>query len=112
MYRVIRASSLAFAQRDFVVAAKTMGATDTRIVLREILPNVIPVTVTFSLITVAGLIVIEGTLAFLGLSVALPDAVLGQPDQRGHVERRSSASTRTSCCGPRWPCSCCCGRST
>ena len=72
MYRVIRASSLSFAQRDFVVAAKTMGATDTRIVLREILTNVIPVTVTFSLITVAGLIVIEGTLAFLGLSVALP----------------------------------------
>ena len=72
MYRVIRASCLSFAQRDFVVAAKTMGATDTRIVLREILPNVIPVTVTFSLITVAGLIVIEGTLAFLGLSVALP----------------------------------------
>jgi peptide/nickel transport system permease protein len=72
MYRVIRASSLAFAQRDFVVAAKTMGATNTRIVLREILPNVIPVMVTFSLITVAGLIVIEGTLAFLGLSVALP----------------------------------------
>jgi peptide/nickel transport system permease protein len=72
MYRVIRASSLAFAQRDFVIAAKTMGATDTRIVLREILPNVVPVTVTFSLITMAGLIVIEGTLAFLGLSVALP----------------------------------------
>ncbi len=42
MFRVIRASSLSFAQRDFVIAAKTMGATDTRIVLREILPNVIP----------------------------------------------------------------------
>ena len=72
MFRVIRASSLSFARRDFVVAAKTMGATDTRIVLREILPNVVPVMVTFSLITVAGLIVIEGTLAFLGLSVSLP----------------------------------------
>ncbi len=72
MFRVIRASSLSFAQRDFVVAAKTMGATDTRVVLREILPNVIPVMVTFSLITVAGIIVIEGTLAFLGLSVNLP----------------------------------------
>ena len=72
MFRVVRASSLAFAQRDFVVAAKTLGATDRRIVLREILPNVVPVIVTFSLITVAGLIVIEGTLAFLGLSVNLP----------------------------------------
>ena len=89
MYRVIRASSLSFAQRDFVVAAKTMGATDTRIVLREILPNVVPVTVTFSLITMAGLIVIEGTLAFLGLSVAPPHAVVGQPDQRGHLQRRT-----------------------
>ena len=77
MYRVIRASSLSFAQRDFVIAAKTMGATDSRIVLREILPNVIPVTVTFSLITMAGLIVIEGTLAFLGLSVSLPTASWG-----------------------------------
>lgn len=72
MFRVIRATSLSFAQRDFVVAAKTMGATDTRVVLREILPNVVPVMVTFSLITMAGLIVIEGTLAFLGLSVNLP----------------------------------------
>ena len=72
MFRVIRASSLSFAQRDFVVAAKTMGATDTRVVFREILPNVVPVIVTFSLITVAGIIVIEGTLDFLGLSVHLP----------------------------------------
>ena len=83
MYRVIRASSLSFAQRDFVVAAKTMGATDTRIVLREILPNVIPVTVTFSLITVAGLIVIEGTLAFLGLSVPLPTPSWGNMINEG-----------------------------
>src|SRR5664280_730641 len=72
MFRVIRATSLSFAQRDFVIASKTMGATDARVVLREILPNVVPVMVTFSLITMAGLIVIEGTLAFLGLSVNLP----------------------------------------
>jgi len=77
MFRVIRASSLSFAQRDFVIAAKTMGATDTRIVFREILPNVVPVMVTFSLITVAGIIVIEGTLAFLGLSVHLPTPTWG-----------------------------------
>jgi peptide/nickel transport system permease protein len=72
LYRVVRASSLSFANRDFVIAAKTMGATSTRIVFREILPNVIPAAVSFGLITVAGVIVIEGSLAFLGLSVALP----------------------------------------
>ncbi len=72
LYRVVRASSLSFANRDFVVAARTMGATSTRIVFREILPNVIPAAASFGLITVAGVIVVEGTLAFLGLSVALP----------------------------------------
>jgi peptide/nickel transport system permease protein len=72
LYRVVRASSLSFANRDFVIAAKTMGASSSRIIFREILPNVIPVAVTFGLITVAGVIVIEGSLAFLGLSVPLP----------------------------------------
>jgi peptide/nickel transport system permease protein len=72
MFRVVRASSLSFANRDFVIAARTMGATTPRILFREILPNVVPVAVTFGLITVAGVIVLEGSLAFLGLSVALP----------------------------------------
>jgi peptide/nickel transport system permease protein len=72
LYRVVRASSLSFANREFVTAARTLGATSSRIVFREILPNVVPVAVTFGLITVAGVIVIEGSLAFLGLSVALP----------------------------------------
>jgi peptide/nickel transport system permease protein len=72
LYRVVRASSLSFANREFVTAARTLGATSGRIVFREILPNVVPVAVTFGLITVAGVIVIEGSLAFLGLSVPLP----------------------------------------
>ena len=77
LYRVVRASSLSFANRDFVIAARTLGATSSRIVFREILPNVVPVAITFGLITVAGVIVIEGSLAFLGLSVPLPTASWG-----------------------------------
>jgi peptide/nickel transport system permease protein len=72
LFRVVRASTLAFANRDFVVAARTMGASTRRIVFREILPNVAPVALTFGLINVAVIIVLEGSLAFLGLSVALP----------------------------------------
>jgi peptide/nickel transport system permease protein len=72
MFRVVRASALSVASRDFVMAARAMGASTGRILFREILPNVIPVALTFGLITVAGVIVIEGSLAFLGLSVALP----------------------------------------
>ena len=72
LFRVVRASALSFANRDFVVAARTLGATTTRIIFREILPNVIPAAVSFGLISVASVIVLEGTLAFLGLSVPLP----------------------------------------
>jgi peptide/nickel transport system permease protein len=83
LYRVVRASSLSFANREFVIAARTMGANSTRIVFREILPNVIPAAVTFGLITVAGVIVIEGSLAFLGLSVPLPTASWGNMISEG-----------------------------
>ncbi|MBV8462269.1 MAG: ABC transporter permease [Acidimicrobiales bacterium] len=72
LYRVVRASTLGFANRDFVVAARTLGAPTRRILFREILPNVAPVALTFGLINVAVIIVLEGSLAFLGLSVALP----------------------------------------
>ena len=83
LYRVVRASSLSFANREFVIAARTMGANSTRIVFREILPNVIPAAVTFGLLTVAGVIVIEGSLAFLGLSVPLPTASWGNMISEG-----------------------------
>ena len=82
-FRVIRASSLAFAQRDFVVAAKTMGARTSRILFKEILPNVVPIALTFSLISMAGIIVVEGTLAFLGLSIPLPTSSWGNMISEG-----------------------------
>ncbi len=77
LYRVVRATTLSYANRDFVVAARTLGAKDSRILFREILPNVVPAAVSFGLITVAIVIVLEGSLAFLGLSVALPTASWG-----------------------------------
>lgn len=72
LFRVVRASTLSFANRDFVIAARTLGASTRRIIFREILPNVTPVALTFGMINVAVIIVLEGSLAFLGLSVALP----------------------------------------
>jgi peptide/nickel transport system permease protein len=77
LFRVIRATTLSFATREFVVAARTMGATTWRIVFRELLPNVIPAAVSFALIGVAVAIILEGSLAFLGLSISLPTASLG-----------------------------------
>ncbi len=72
VYRVIRTASLAVATKDYIIAAKVQGATDRRIMLKELLPNIAPIGVSFLLIGVATVIALEGTLAFLGLSVSPP----------------------------------------
>ena len=75
--RIVRASTLTFAQRDFVMAARTLGASNRRIIFREILPNVAIPIGSFSFIAVALAIVAEGGLAFLGLSVHAPTPTWG-----------------------------------
>ncbi|MDR3650082.1 MAG: ABC transporter permease [Acidimicrobiales bacterium] len=77
LFRVMRATTLSFASREFVVAARATGAKTGRILLRELLPNVLPAAVSFALIGVAIAIVLEGSLAFLGLSIGLPTSSLG-----------------------------------
>jgi peptide/nickel transport system permease protein len=67
--RLARANTLAFAQREFVLAARATGARNRRIVTREVLPNVALPLMAFSLVVVAVAIVAEGSLSFLGLSV-------------------------------------------
>jgi len=70
--RVARASTLSIANREFVVAARALGATEARILVRELLPNVILPLVAFFLLAVAVTIVVEGALSFLGLGVPPP----------------------------------------
>jgi peptide/nickel transport system permease protein len=75
--RVARANTLAVAQREFVLAAFTMGATRRRLLFREIAPNVILPVAAFGLVAMGIVIVLEGSLAFLGLSVEAPTATWG-----------------------------------
>ncbi|WP_416897682.1 MAG: ABC transporter permease [Minwuia sp.] len=70
--RVARATTLSFAQREFVLAARASGASDFRILVRELLPNVIIPMLVYGLLVTAVLIVVEGVLSFLGLSVQPP----------------------------------------
>jgi peptide/nickel transport system permease protein len=65
--RVTRALTMVWSERDFVMAARTLGARNKRIMLREILPNVVPTLVSFAFTLVAVLIVIEAALAFFGV---------------------------------------------
>jgi len=70
--RVARATTLSFAQREFVLAARASGASDLRILARELLPNVLIPMLVYGLLVTAVLIVVEGVLSFLGLSVQPP----------------------------------------
>ena len=70
--RVARAVTLSLTEREFVVAARALGATHARILLRELLPNVALPLVAFFLLGVAVTIVVEGALSFLGLGVPPP----------------------------------------
>jgi len=84
--RITRGITLAFAEREFVTAARTLGASNARILRREILPNVIPPMAVFSLTVIAVVIVAEGALAFLGLSVGAPSPTWGKLINVGRPE--------------------------
>jgi ABC-type dipeptide/oligopeptide/nickel transport system permease subunit len=70
--RLARAQTLALRQRDFVKAARGLGATNRRIIGREIVPNLLSSVFSYILITIAVAIVVEGSLSFIGLGIA-PD---------------------------------------
>ena len=76
--RLVRANTIVYAQREFVLAARSVGAKGRRVVFREILPNVVPAMISFALTGLALLIVAEGALAYLGLSVQAPTPTWGK----------------------------------
>ncbi len=75
--RVARATSLAISQREFVLAARAIGTKPGTILRREVIPNVLPVVVSYAMVAAAFVIVVEGSLSFLGLSVQLPTSTWG-----------------------------------
>lgn len=75
--RVARANTLAVANREFILAARAMGATRRRLLFSEVLPNVILPLLAYALVAMGVIVVLEGSLAFLGLSVQPPTATWG-----------------------------------
>jgi peptide/nickel transport system permease protein len=70
--RITRANTLTWAQREFVLAAKAQGATTSRIIFREILPNVLPSMLAIALLGVGVAMIAEAGLAVLGVGTPLP----------------------------------------
>ena len=84
--RITRAATLTFAQREFVSAARAIGASHRRILSREILPNVVPPMFSFALLSIAVVIVAEGALSYLGLSVQAPQPTWGNLIAQGRPQ--------------------------
>jgi peptide/nickel transport system permease protein len=75
--RLVRAEFLTLKERDFVGAARAIGVTDARLIFRHILPNALSPVFVAATFGVAGAILIESGLSFLGLGVQPPDPSWG-----------------------------------
>jgi peptide/nickel transport system permease protein len=70
--RIVRAQTLTLREREFVTAARSLGASRSRIIFRELLPNLVPAMVTVAFTGLGILVGAEAGLAFLGLGVERP----------------------------------------
>ncbi len=77
MVRIARANTLTFAQREFVLAGRFMGASNWRLMFSELLPNVLLPLASYGMVMVSVLIVAEASLSFLGLGTPPPTPTWG-----------------------------------
>jgi len=75
--RQVRAETLALRERDFVARARVAGASDTRIVLKYILPNIVNTIIVLATLQIGVVIILEATLSFLGIGIPRPTPAWG-----------------------------------
>jgi peptide/nickel transport system permease protein len=75
--RPIRAEVKALRERDFVIAARNLGASGPRILIREVAPNLVPTVTALAPVVVANALLLEAGLSFLGVGVQTPDPSWG-----------------------------------
>ena len=85
--RLVRAQVLAAREKEYVEAARALGASDVRVLTRHILPNIIQPVIVQAAIGMAGAVLAEATMSFLGLGVPPPTASWGSMlnDGRSHL---------------------------
>jgi peptide/nickel transport system permease protein len=76
--RTVRGEVLSLRERDYIVAARALGASDRRIILRHLLPGVLPGVVVLAALGMSGAIVVDAGLSYLGLGVPLPTPSWGR----------------------------------
>jgi peptide/nickel transport system permease protein len=75
--RVVRAETLSIREREFVQSARTTGCSNSRIVFRHILPQIVPPVLVLSTLQIGAVIILEAALSFLGLGVQPPQPSWG-----------------------------------
>ncbi len=83
MARVVRAQVMSLAQHDFIAAARAMGASQSRIIFRHLIPNCLGPVIIYSTLTIPGVMLTEGVLSFLGLGTQPPFSSWGVLIQEG-----------------------------
>ena len=81
--RIIRAVVLSLREKEFVEAARMVGSSDWRIIRSHILPHLVAPIIVYSTLSVAGFILGEAGLSYLGVGIKLPDGELGEPAPAG-----------------------------
>jgi len=81
--RIIRAEVLSLRERDFIEAARALGASDRAILLRHLLPNLVGPVLVFATLSMANNILLESALSFLGVGVQPPTPSWGNMIQEG-----------------------------
>ena len=76
--RVVRAEALSMSQRDFVIAARALGAPAHRLIMRHVLPNVAPTIIVMAALGTSGTLLLDAALSFLGLGVPPPTPSWGR----------------------------------
>ena len=71
MARIVRGHVLSLRDREFVLAARVLGASDARILLRHVVPNVLGVVLVYATLSVPAVILLESFLSYLGLGLSL-----------------------------------------
>lgn len=75
--RLVRAETLSVRQRDFVASARALGATDRRIIVHHVLPNVVAPVIVAAMLGIGNVIVVEAGLTWLGIGTREPTASWG-----------------------------------
>ena len=99
--RLVRGQVLSLREKEFVEAARSLGASGPRIMFREILPNLVAPIIVYASLVIPQNVLFEAALSFLGVGVQFPGASWG--DMLSNAAP-SSTAPGGSCSSPGWPC--------